>query len=145
MMKIKEKDASINDFDVTVNNTDQNATIKCSSGFYIQVAKGCFVSLLNSSVFTKDKIAITVKSITMTNEQSGLESTRLIHFSFMNEENILGGVAVHLHHSTRTIQIQGSQIMPDSARAALWFLNNFVTDRFKELAKTKKVCNKELQ
>ena len=32
-------DAAINDYEVTVNNMDQNATIKCSTGFYIQVAR----------------------------------------------------------------------------------------------------------
>jgi hypothetical protein len=32
--KIRE-DAKLNDYEVTVNNGDQNVTIKCSSGFYI--------------------------------------------------------------------------------------------------------------
>ena len=30
------KDVSINDYDITINNEDQNVTIKCSAGFYIQ-------------------------------------------------------------------------------------------------------------
>ena len=67
----------------------------------------------------------------------GLEATKLISFSFMSEQKFLGSVKVHLHHSTRTIQIQGSSIMPDSSRAAVWFLKNLILVRFKDQAKAK--------
>ena len=62
----------------------------------------------------------------------------LMHFEFINEKSRIGTAAVHLHHSTRTLQIQGSHIMPDSSKAAVWFYNNFISIRFKELAKSKK-------
>ena len=52
------KDAEINDFEVNINNSDQNATIKCSTGFYIQVARACFVTLYKSSVITRSKTAM---------------------------------------------------------------------------------------
>ena len=137
MMKIKE-DALLNDYEVTINNSDQNVTIKCSSGFYIQVGKSCFVTLEKRSVLSKTKIAITMDEVTKTKDKNGLESTSLMNFSIMSELARLGGVAVHLHHSSRTIQIQGSSMMPDSTRAAVWFLNNLVLSRFKDIAKTKK-------
>ena len=54
----------------------------------------------------------------------------------------LSGVAVHLHHSTRTIQVQGSHIMPDASRAALWFVNNVILVRFRDQAKAKKFAIK---
>jgi hypothetical protein len=38
-MKEIRKDAKIVDFEVTVNNDDENYTIKCSSGFDIHVAR----------------------------------------------------------------------------------------------------------
>ena len=139
--KIRE-DASLNDYEVTVNNNDQNVTIKCSSGFYIQVAKASFMTLDKCSVLSTAKVAITVDEIAVTKDKSGLEATRLIHFSFKTEQKSLGGVALHLHHSSRTLQVQGSYIMPDSSRAALWFLNNAIISRFKDLAKTKKFAIK---
>ena len=133
-----QKDASIQDFNITVNNSDQNATIKCSAGFYTQVAMPSFSTLAKRSVFTKSKVAITVDEVTITKEMGGLESNRLMHFSFMAEQKSYGGVAVHLHHSTRTIQIQGSHVMPDSSRAAVWFVKNATITRFKEQAIAKK-------
>ena len=138
-------DASICDYEVTINNNDQNGTIKCSTGFYIQVARASFVTLDKHSMFTRGKVAITVDNITLTFDQKGTESTRLIYFSFKSDLKSIGGVTVHLHHSTRTIQVQGSHIMPDSTRAALWFVNNTILVRFKEQSKAKnyavKACN----
>ena len=131
------EDASLNDYEVTVNNADQNATVKCSSGFYIQVAKASF-TLEKPTVLSAANVTVTVDEVIITKDKNGLEATKLIHFSFMNEQEALGGVAVHLHHSNRTIQIQGSHIMPDSTRAALWFLNNVTLIRFRNIAKTKK-------
>ena len=134
--KIK-KDAQINDYEVNINNNDENATIKCSTGFYIQVARASFVTLEKHSVISRGRIAITVDNVTITKDQSGVESTRLYHFSFMSELKSHGGVTLHLHHSTRTIQVQGSHIMPDSSRAALWFVNNTILIRFRDQAKAK--------
>ena len=81
--KIRQ-DASISDFEVNINNNDQNVTIKCSTGFYIQVARASFITLNIQSVFTRGKTAITVNNITLTFDQKGVESTRLIYFSFMS-------------------------------------------------------------
>ena len=134
--KIKN-DAKINDYEVNVNNGDQNATVKCSSGFYLQVARASLGSLHDKSVLSAGNIAITVDKTTVTNDQRGTEATKLLSFSLLSDQRKVGGVSVHLHHSTRTIQIQGSSIMPDSSRAALWFLKNFVLLRFKEQAKAK--------
>ena len=133
--KIK-KDADINDYIVTVNNNDQNSTIKCSTGFYMQVARASLGTLKDNSVLSCGDIAIKVDKITISKDQLGTESTKLIQFSFMNGQRSIGGVAVHLHHSNRTVQIQGSAVMPDSSRAALWFLN-FVLLRFKDQARAK--------
>ena len=116
---------------------DQNATIKCSTGFYIQVARASLGSFYDHSVLACGDIAITVDKNIVTKDQVGTEATRLVHFSFMSEQRNLGSVTVHLHHSSRTIQIQGSAVMPDSTRAALWFLNNIILVRFKEQAKAK--------
>ena len=136
------KDARIPDFEINVNNSDENCTIKCSSGFYIQVAQSCFMTLNESTVFNVSGIAITISDIIKTNDKNGSEVNRLIHFTFTSEHQGCGGVAVHLHHSTRNIQVQGSHQMPDRSKAALWFVDNVVVKRFKEQAKIKKFAIK---
>ena len=100
------KDAMIADFDINVTNSDEKCTIKCSSGFYIQVAQSCFLTINESTVFTVSGIAISISDNIKSNYKNGSEVNRLIHFTFTSDHQSHGGVAVHLHHSTRTIQRQ---------------------------------------
>ena len=51
-------DAKKNDYEIDVNNDDQNVTIRCSTGFYVQVAKPCFSTLETRTVITKAGIAV---------------------------------------------------------------------------------------
>ena len=132
------KDASINDYDITINNDEQNVTIKCSAGFYIQVARPYFSTIKNGTVMTQAPMVIALDDIKETIDKNGIEATKLMHFSFMSNQTSCGGVRVHLHHSTRTIQIQGSHVMSNNQRAAAWFLKSVVLLKFNDLAKTKK-------
>ena len=136
------KDAKIDDFTITVNNSDENCTIKCSSGFYIQVAKSSFTTLDTTTLFTVQNVAISVSNVTISRDLHGSEANRIIHFNFAAQNDTLGGVTVHLHHSTRTIQVQGSKTMPNGTKAALWFVNHVITGRFKEQATAKKYAIK---
>ena len=141
IMEIR-KDATISDFEINVNNNNENCTIKCSSGFYIQVAQSCFLTLDESTVFNVSGIVISISDIIKTIDKNGSEVNRLIHFTFTSEQQGSGGAAVHLHHSTRNIQVQGSHQMPDQSKAALWFVNNVVVKKFREQAKAKKFAIK---
>ena len=99
------KDANKSDYDIVVNNNEQNSTIRCSSGFYVQVGRPCFSSLENGSVLNTSSIVITVDDITKTSDLNGTETNLIMLFSFKNSLQTCGGVRVHLHHSTRTIQM----------------------------------------
>ena len=136
------KDASKNDYDISINNDDQNATIRCSSGFYLQVAKPCFTTIKTGSVFTKAAISITLDDVKITHDKNRTEASRLLHFSFMSNLLGCGGVTIHLHHSTRTNQIQGSHVMPTKDRSPVWFINTIVLPKFKDLAKAKQFAIK---
>ena len=68
-------------------------------------------------------------------DTNNIEANIKIVFSFQQQNVDLGGVVVHLHHSTRTIQIQGSRVI-NSQKAALWF-TNYVVARIREQAKIK--------
>ena len=137
------KDSTIADFDITVNNHDENCTIKCSSGFYIQVAQSCFTTLKENTVLSIGGIVVSISQVTKSNDKSGSEVNRLLRFAFVSEHQSYGGVAVHLHHSTRTIQVQGSHEMPDKSKAALWFVKNVIVKKFEEQAKVKKFAIKK--
>ena len=136
------KDAEKQDYEINVNNNEENVTIKCSTGFYIQVAKPSFVTLENGSVLSNSNIVVMLTDVTKTNDLNGLETTLLLKCSLLSDRQTLGCVSVHLHHSTRTIQIQGSSIMPDSSKAPVWFLNNVTITKFADLAKLKKFAIK---
>ena len=136
------KDASATDYDVNINSSDQNVTIKCSTGFYIQVAKPTFLTLDDSATLSVNEINISIINSSITKDIGGVEATKLIHFSFARLFGPMGGVTVHLHHSTRTIQIQGGTLMPNSTRSAVWFLDHVTLPRFKEMAKSKKFAIK---
>lgn len=137
VQKIKN-DAMLKDFEVVVNNLDENTNIKCSSGFYSQVAKPCFLSLNVNTILNCLGVSVTLIDVAPTFDIRGSELNRVMKFSFFYQSEDLGAVRVHLHHSTRTIQTQGSCLMPDSTKAALWFTNNLIIPRFKDLAKAKK-------
>ena len=85
----------------------------------------------------KASIAISLDDVKVTLDKNNVEATHLLHFSFMSNMSSCGGVRVHLHHSTRTIQMQGSHVMPDKTSAPVWFLNAIVLNKFKDLAKVK--------
>ena len=129
-------DAELDDFEVTVNNNDANCSIKCSSGFYFQVGKPCFDALDQHTVLNFSNIAITVTETFSFLDVNKYEYGRRLRFSFFTHNENMGGVVVHLHHSRRNIQIQGSQIM-GSCKSAVWFAE-FLISRFEEQARLKK-------
>ena len=131
------KDAALTDYDVTVNNNEMNVTIKCSPGFYLQVAKPSLLALQDNTFLSKDRISIILTKSTKTKDHNGVENNHLLNFSMTSANDLECSVAVHLHHSTRTIQIQGSRNMPDSSKAAIWFHTNVVLIKFKDLARVK--------
>ena len=95
-------------------------------GFYIQAGKPCFVTLQEGSSLALNNTAITVDDVNITNNKYGLEVTQLLHISI----------------STRTVQLQGRSIMRDTTKVPVWFLNNFIINKFEDLAKAKKFAIK---
>ena len=50
----------------------------------------------------------------------------------------IGKVTIHLHHTKRLLQLQGSAKMPSGEKAPVWFLNTFIKNRFIQMANIKK-------
>ena len=140
------EDAVLPDFDIVTNDNDKNVIIECSTAFYDAVAKPVLSGLSVGTTLNIANISINCDHIDYNKDRSGVEYNRVLHIKLGGGggQLALGKVTIHLHHTTRNVQMQGSAIMPGGTRAPLWFLNNFVKSRFTSLARTKQYDIKKL-
>ena len=131
-------DAKLSDFKIKINDDDKNVSIQCSTAFYDAVAKPVLCGLNQGTILTVGNIPIHCNHIDHNRDSSGYEYNRVLHIILGGgaQPNI-GKVTVHLHHTKRHVQMQGSAKMPDGNFAPVWFLNSFIKDRFVSLAKLK--------
>ena len=138
-------DTSITDFEIEVNDGDKNVNIKCSTAFYDTVAKPVMCGLSLDTTLNLNNVSINCYHIDYNKDRNGTEFNRVFHIRIGGSgQHQIGKVTVHLHHTKRTIQMQGSAVMPDGSKAPLWFLNSFVKERFTNLAKIKQYDIKKL-
>ena len=52
---------------------------------------------------------------------------------------LVGSVTIHLHNTTRNVQVQGGSTMPDGSTAAIWFSMNCIKPWFQQMAENKRV------
>ena len=131
-------DASKDNMEVTVNNSDTNVNIQCSSGFYVVVARPCVSSFTRGSTCQSSDIQISCSEEFHQVDKSGAPDFTRLSFELKGHDmSLLGKVTVHLRHSTRLVQVQGSAKMPDKTTAAVWFAEQFLTKKFQDLAKTR--------
>ena len=132
------KDASKDNMEVTANNNNTNVNIQCSSGFYLVVARPCVASFTQGSTSQLSAIQIICREEFNQVDKSGAPDFTRLSFELKdNGQSVLGKVVLHLHHTTRLVQVQGSAKMPDKTTAAVWFAEQFLTKKFQELAKTR--------
>ena len=134
-MKNLRQDADIPDFDTVINNYDENVNIKCSSGFFLEVARPAILSLSKQTCDTSKliiknvKISCTNSRISLDNHNLQVNSTLFFNLHDCITEVLLGKVTVHIHVTTKVVQIQGSKHISGS-KAAVWFLDNLVRETF---------------
>ena len=73
----------------------------------------------------------------MTIQYTGVEFNRIFWFSIKDNTAARASVTVHLHHTTRLVQVQGSAVMSDSSIAAVWFVKNLLLDLFLKLGEAR--------
>ena len=130
-------DTEILDVSIEVSPSLKNVNIKCSTGYYFQVVApavrgldvGCEIDVSKIKVKCVDKVG------KVDAEGSGL-NTRF-KFILFDEQKFVGSVTMHLHHTTRLVQVQGSSILPDKSLAPIWFVQNFMQHILSPLAATK--------
>ena len=131
------RDASL-DYDILCefNSHGHNVNVRSSSGFYAAVTKPALCSLSNGHSLTTNGIISTVSTSGMdTADINGLAVNRLLKITLRTATTptcTLGTLSIHLHHTTRLTQIQGSFMMPDSTMAPIWFAENLLLPMFKE-------------
>ena len=65
-------DANLADFDVTINNNNENVSIQCSTGFYDTVAKPVICGLLKGSTISMQNISINCQHIDYNRDKTHL-------------------------------------------------------------------------
>ena len=137
------KDTKINDFEITVSPIAHNVNIKCSTGFYTLVVLPSFSGLTQHYVNDVNGITVSCNSITGNIDDANSTVNAVIVFNLNYQDcpkgPIIGTVTMHLHHSVRKIQLQGSSLVHGKSRAPVWFVDNFVKGLFSFFSKSKSI------
>ena len=131
------KDAAVDDFIIEVNKNKENVNIICSTGFYSTVAIPTLQSLSKSRANIFDGISVQCKDIIGNLDITRAHQTTILYFQFSKNTDSVGGVRIHMHHTTRKVQLQGGAIMPDKTTAPVWFANNVLKNQFAKEAREK--------
>ena len=130
--------ANIPDCEIEINDKDKNVNIQCSTGFYEAVTKPVVSGLSKGTVFNIDNIGVICTHIDSNRDSKCYEYSRVFHIQLNGGDNgklKIGKVTIHLHHTKRLLQMQGSAKMPTGHTAPVWFLNSFIKERLSKTAK----------
>ena len=136
------KDTKLDDYEITVSPIAHNVTIKCSAGFYLKVVLPSFSSFTEQYHNQVDGIIIRCIKVEGHIDGDGSNVTAMIIFELIYEHQAhpsIGTVTIHLHHTARKIQLQGSSLVHDRTRAPVWFVDSFLKGIFSHFAKMKSV------
>ena len=133
------KDTMGNDFTIEVNKNKQNVNITCNSGFYATVAVPAIQQLAASQELVCQGIDIHCRDIVGNFDASRAQQNTVVQFRLSQDKISLGGVRIHLHHTSRLVQLQGGVISSDGVTAPVWFVNNILQKQFNQLSKEKSV------
>ena len=121
-----------------VNNSGGNVNLQCNSGFFLAVVKPAFSFF--TAGFSKDVQGITISMPnppTFTKDSTDLNETILYQFEISPEPTLSKKRAsVHLHLTSRLIQVQGGARLPDSSTIAVWLSSHVLLPLLKDFANT---------
>ena len=130
-------DATTKDCEFSSNNSSTKVNIKCSVGFYKAVAMPAFSTLSPGFSHRSGTSVITCSNIEPSLDYNGIEFNRIFWFSLCDSDGLSAAITVHLHHSTRLVQVQGGAILHDGSVAATWFVKNLLIGLFLKLGKAR--------
>ena len=135
-VKSLRKDAAATDLEVVINSNGENVNIYCNLGFYTKVAIPAFGHLSAGSTLYDGDIAVICHDVTERKDATGAATTTVIMYRLYQQNHSVGQVTVHLHHTTRNVQLQGSALIGDNMKAPVWFVKNLLKKRFDQLAES---------
>ena len=135
-------DANKIDFELSVSPNEHSVSIICSTGSYSliviptfsTITKGCSLTIDDSVVDCYDVINKVDKSNAIVNTVYFFRVT----FPRLNKNNS-AKVTVHLHCTTRRVQVQGGTFLSKGMRACIWFVEKMISKHFLEVSRSKAV------
>ena len=124
------KDALGENFEIEINNNNENVNVVCNTGFYSTVAIPALHNLAKSRVSVFDGISVSCQDIIGTLDSSLAQQTTILYFRLSKNTDSMGAVRIHLHHTARKVQLQGGAVMPNKTTAPVWFVDNVLRDIF---------------
>ena len=131
------KDTFKEDISIKVSPNSQNVSLQCNTGFYMQVVIPSLKGLVTGHNTKISGIDVTCSDIVGNIDAGGADLNTVLHFRFHHDKLPTGGVAVHLHHTTRLIQVQGGSVLPDKSHAPVWFVHHYLKSRLSRLSAEK--------
>ena len=132
------EDSNISDFDITISPVAHNVTIKCNTGFYNIVVIPALSNITKQFEHHVDGVVIHCSEVTKHVDKSNSNVNLKIVFPLIYQGGgTAGAVTVHLHHTTRRVQCQGSFLVHGTTRAPVWFVDNFFRETFNSSANSK--------
>ena len=132
-----QKDATIDDFNIEINNKDQNVNIHCNTGFYTTVAVPALQGLSSGQIKVVQGITVQCQDIIGNFDSSNANQTTILYFRLSQNKESLGCVRIHLHHTARKVQLQGSSVLPDQKSAPVWFTDCVLKEHFTRMSREK--------
>ena len=125
-------DTFVQDFTININKNKENVNVDCNVGFYTKVAVPAIQYLAASQTFVCQGITVTCQDIVGTFDATHAQQNTVIHFRLSKDRQPLGAgsVRIHLHHTTRKVQIQGGAVLPGGKKAPVWFVESILKDKF---------------
>ena len=140
------RDTTVQDFTIVVNSNKENVNINCNVGFYSKVAVPAIQHLAAKQVFESQGITVTCQDIVGNFDATNAQQNTVIHFRLSKDKHSLegGSVRIHLHHTTRKVQIQGGALLPGDKKAPVWFVENILENVFTQLSQEKSLDIQQL-
>ena len=128
------QDANRPDVEIEVNNSGENVNVRCSTGFYAEVVIPSIKDICPGFSVLLSGLLLNCYDVVGNIDAVGSKLKSVLYFRLHQQKTCIGGVTMHLHHSTRLVQVQGSAILPDNSHSPVWFVDNFLRHRILPLA-----------
>ena len=131
-------DTSKDNFRIEVSSNKQNINIFCNMGFYNTIAIPVFKGMTTGFQTVIDDIFVQCQEVVGNFDINNAQQNTVLRFSIGQEKFNLGGVRIHLHHTTRNIQLQGGAFLPGNKKTSpIWFVENILAIQFANLSREK--------